>query len=190
MNRYAILVLLLLAQGVALAADPDNAPKIVTLSLNEDVISFVKGVVWAGGIFLAIFAFIGIAFFGWDVRKARASIAEAQKEIRESLAEMRKDYAALKEMKEQLEQAGAQLQEDSEKEPPPPVQGTASRSNLDLIREVLKTSKYTWTTLGRIMKRTGLGRDTILQEARSASDIVISFGKQSNDHIFRFKTEG
>jgi hypothetical protein len=190
MKRFFFLVLLLLAQGVALSADADTAPKVVTISLNEDVISFVKGTVWFGGIFLAIFAFIGIAFFGWDVRKARASIVEAQKEIRENLAEMRKDYAALKEMKEQLEQTGAQLQEDSEKEPPPPVQATASRSNLDLIREVLRTSRYTWTTLGRLVKRTGLDRDTILQEARSASDIVISFGKQSNDHIFRFKTEG
>jgi hypothetical protein len=188
MRRFLPFVLLLPVYGFVLAAD--TAPQVVTISLNEDVISFVKGTVWIGGVFLAIFAFIGIAFFGWDVRKARASIAEAQKEIRENLAEMRMDYAALKEMKEQLEQTGAQLQEDSEKEPPPSIQATVSRSNIDLIREVLRTSKYTWTTLGRIMKRTGLDRDTILQEARSASDIVISFGKQSNDHIFRFKTEG
>lgn len=190
MKPFSALVLLLLINSIAFAADADTIPKVVTISLNEDVISFIKGAVWVGGVFLAAFAFIGIAFFGWDVRKARASIAEAQKEIRESLAEMRKDYAALKEMKEQLELAGAQLQEDSENEPPPALQGATSRSNIDLIREVLRTSKYTWTTLGRIMKRTGLDRDTVLQEARSASDIVISFGRQSNDHIFRFKAEG
>lgn len=62
------------------------------------------------------------------------SIAEAQMEFGKSLTEMRKDYAALKEMKEQLEQTGAQLQEDSKKESPPLVQSIAPLRKLDQIR--------------------------------------------------------
>lgn len=55
-------------------------------------------------------------------------------EFGKSLTEMRKDYAALKEMKEQLEQTGAQLQEDSKKESPPLVQSIAPLRKLDQIR--------------------------------------------------------
>lgn len=171
----------------ALAADSETVSKVVTISLNEDVISLVKGAIWVGGIFLAIFAFIGIAFFGWDVRNARTLITAAQKEIQENLVAMRKDATALKELKEKLEQTGAQVQEDIEKIQPPPALIQGTRSNIDLIREVIKTSNYTWTTVGRLLKRTGLDRETVLREIRAAPDIEIAFGKESQDQIFRFK---
>ncbi|MBT9505565.1 hypothetical protein [Rhodoferax sp.] len=187
MNRALVILIFIAMAGAALGADTEVAPKVVTISLNEDVISLVKGAIWVGGIFLAIFAFIGVAFFGWDVRKARSVISEAQKEIQDSMEVMRKDAAALKELKERLEQTGAKVQEDIEKIQPPPALVQGTRSNIDLIREILRTSDYTWTTIGRVMKRTGLDRATALQEIRAAPDIEISFGKESQDQIFRFK---
>lgn len=190
MNRSIAILVLATMSGFAIAADVESVPKVITMSLNEDVLSLVKGAIWGGGAFLAIFAFIGIAFFGWDVRKARASITDAQKEIQQSLETMRKDAAALKELKEKLEETGAQVQEFIEKNQSAPAKATGARTNLDLIREVIQTSNYTWTTVGRIMKRTGLDRDTILNETRAAPDIEIGYGKQSQDQIFRFKNAG
>lgn len=190
MKRGITMLALATLAGLAFAADPETVPKVITMSLNEDVLSLVKGAIWVGGVFLAIFAFIGVAFFGWDVRKARASITDAQKEVQQSLEAMRKDAAALKELKEKLEETGAQVQEFMEKNHSSPVQAAGARTNLDLIREVIQTSNYTWTTVGRIMKRTGLDKDTILKETRAAPDIEIGFGKQSQDQIFRFKNAG
>jgi peptidoglycan hydrolase CwlO-like protein len=187
MNLRILFVVLATMAGAALAADGETAPKVVTISLNEDVISLVKGAIWVGGFFLTIFALIGITFFGWDVRNARSLIVKAQKEIQESLEAMRKDATALKELKEQLEQTGAQVQEDIEKIQPPPALVQGARSNIDLIREVIKTSNYTWTTVGRLLKRTGLDRETVLREIRAAPDIEIAFGKETQDQIFRFK---
>ncbi len=188
MNRLLLFALLLLWSSAGWCAETSTASKAVTVSLDADLVTFVKAAIWVGGAFLAAFAFIGVAFFGWDVHKARSSISEVQKEIKQQLEELRKDFAELKELKEKLEQLGAQLEEATE-----PTKTSANRaqvverSNLDLIREVISTSSYEWTTIGRIMKRTGLSREEILREVRAAPDIQIGHGRKTQDNIFKFK---
>jgi hypothetical protein len=180
-----ILPLLLLVFPIAATA---STPQAVTVSVDQDLLVILKGAVWVVGIVLAVFAFIGVAFFGWDVRKARASIADAQSETRDLLNELKSDFAEMKELKEKLEQLGAQLEEtgaDVSKEPP--LQKTADRTPIDLIREVIQGSNYEWTTVGRIAQRTGLSRDQILDEIRRAQDIRIGSGRKTQDFIFKFK---
>ncbi len=208
--------------GVEMAS---SVSKQITISIDADLILFVKSTIWLGSGFLLVFAALGITFFGWDVRKARGSIADAQKELNDLLKESRKDHESLKELKGRLEELGAQLQEDieslqdrkekfeefSEKpqegidalapsasslsgESTIPAEGTVSpaisractRSKIDLIREVIASSNYEWTTIGRIMKKTGLSCDEILQETRSAPDIIIEYSRQTNNNLFKF----
>lgn len=233
MKRLIFFATYLLLPSLVWGGAASSVPQQITMSVDADLIAFVKVTIWLGGGFLVIFAALGIAFFGWDVRKARGSILDAQKEVNELLKESRKDLNALKELKENLGELGAQLQEemeslqdlkkkreelgeksqeDSESSPPSaavptrmefrdaasqvPVSSICSptspmagmRSDLDLIREVIASSNYEWTTIGRLMKKTGLPHDEILQEARSAPDIIISYGRQTKDNIFKFKT--
>lgn len=184
-------------------------PQQITMSIDADLIAFIKLTIWIGGSFLVIYALIGGAFFGWDVRKARGSINDAQKEIKEQLKELQGDYVAFKSLKEKLEELGAKLQEETELVSVAvsvPVQASlqdsakvqkedgvlkasntsGSRLNIELIREVIASSNYEWTTIGRIMKKTGLSHEEVLREIRAASDIIISFGSQTKDHIFKF----
>jgi homospermidine synthase len=151
----------------------------------------LKGAILGGSIFLAIFAFIGMTFFGWDVRKARASLIDVQNEGREILNEQKLYLAKLKVLKEELEQLGAQLDEAGPGESKEPlVENLSNRTSIDLIREVIRSSNYEWTTLGRVVKRTGLTRDAVLEEVRKASDIRIGTGRKTQDFIFKFKGDG
>ena len=169
MRRTAAL-LLLVAPALAMAAGAASAPQAVTVSVDSDLLTLFKGAIWAAGIFLAAFAFIGVAFFGWDVRKARASLADAQSETRALLKELQADFAEMKSLKDKLEQLGAQLEEGgSEASTEPPLERATERTSIDLIREVIKTSNYEWTTIGRIVKRTGLTREQVLLVGRVAS---------------------
>jgi len=201
-------------QPTCLALNASDSAKNVHIYLDENLVTFVKGAIWVGGIFLAIFTFIGVAFFGWDVRKARNSIAEIQKEMVQSIKEIRSDIISMKEMKEEFEELGAQLEETmdnykiqipSPEDMPTPgasqsggfgtlfmdtdtkIESKQSRSDLNIIKEVISSSNYKWTTIGRIVKKTGLDKDSILREARSSSDIEIGFGKSTQDYILRFK---
>lgn len=185
---FFVLIFTILSSSV-IAAEPIATAKVTTLSVDQDLVSFVKFAIWAGGIFLAVFASIGIAFFGWDVRKARAAILDAQKETSKQLKELQADYEALKQLKENLEQLGAQLEESVEtRSNDIATSKTNGRSNLDLIREVIATSNYKWTTIGRIVKRTGLKRDKIIEEVQSAPEIQIGYGLKTKDIIYKFKT--
>lgn len=56
-----------------------------------------------------------------------------------------------------------------------------------LIREVIESSSFEWTTIQRIMKKTGLSREQILEITRKMSGVEISFGKKTKDHIFKIK---
>ena len=188
--RHSIAFIFLLSPVAVLAATAASAPQPVTVSVDPDLLVLLKGAVWVGGAFLAAFAFIGVAFFGWDVRKARASLADAQMETRGLLKELQADFAGMKALKEKLEQLGAQLEEsgtDATKEPS--VEQSAGRTSIDLIREVIGTSSYEWTTIGRVVKRTGLTREQVLEEVRKASDIRISNGRKTQDFIFKFKVK-
>lgn len=203
MRHALILVALTLVCGLAVAAEPSASAKMVTISLDADLIMFVKTAILVGGIFLTIYALIGTMFFGWDVRKARASLNEAEKEVREQLKEVRQGFRETKELTDKLQELGAKLQEDMEAlatageskaelaaGPSPPAAATSpsvSRTDRDLIREVIASSNYEWTTIGRIMKKTGLSREDILRETRADPDIVIGYGRQTQDHLFKFK---
>ena len=64
----------------ALAADASQT--LVKLDLSQDLITFLTFAIWCGAIFIAILAALGVAFFGFDVRKARSSIMEMTSELR------------------------------------------------------------------------------------------------------------
>ncbi|MFJ1260749.1 hypothetical protein [Cupriavidus sp. CuC1] len=191
-----------LAPFVAFAADGASASTTVALS-DRDLVTLIKGAIWVGGIFIAVFAFFSVTFFGIDVRKARAALLDAQKETRALLDELNVDFAAMKDLKEKLEQLGAQLEDSAE--PPsksyPLTESVDSssrelastmrtvRTDLELIREVIKSSAYDWTTIGRLVKRSGLSRDAILEEIRRAPDIQISTCRTTQDYIFKLKVD-
>ncbi|WP_454805267.1 hypothetical protein [Paraburkholderia fungorum] len=194
-------ILLVVAPAVAHGVDSASSSA-VTVSVDRDLITLLKGAIWVGSIFIAIFAFIGIAFFGMDVRKARTTLHDAQKETREMLAELKSDFEALKGLKDKLEQLGAQLEEseESSSEHVVPTDGgnqqaatvaiptSEGRTDAELIREVMRSSSYDWTTIGTIQRRTGLPRDTVLETVRKAHDIHISTGRATKDFIFRLKS--
>ncbi len=188
----------------SLAADAASAPLTTTISIDRDLVVLLKGAIWAGGIFIAIFAFISVAFFGVDVRNARAALLDAQKDTRNRLDELKIDFEALKDLKDKIEQLGTQLEDVTETGPAadPTATSTAGagsssgkrsdtestvRTNIDLIKEVIRDSAFEWTSIRTVMKRTGLPRDIVLEEIRRSPDITIGTGT-SKDFIFKLKT--
>jgi hypothetical protein len=149
------------------------------------------------GLLLAVIAALGVTFFGFDVRNARASIDREIGELRKVIEEAKmlrgelKDTSRLQqEAKSDLEEIGAKVEEVAAQPPAALVSGAKPRSLDDLIREALQRSRFEWTTIGTVAKRTGLTREQILEEARAMVDIRIGTGKQSHDIIFRFKRPG
>ena len=191
MRSTLIFIVLVICCGISLGAEPSTSAKVITVSLDSDLIEFFKTAIWVAGIFLALYVLIGIVFFGWDVGKARSSIMDARKDVKEQLKDLQDDYAKLKDLKEKLEELGAKLQETTESSQAPAAvsapQQLVRRTSLDLIREVISSSNYEWTTIGRIIKKTGLSREDILREARSGPDIEIGHGRQTNDYLLKFK---
>ena len=59
--------------------------------------------------------------------------------------------------------------------------------DLQAIKKVIEMSSFKWTSIKRVMSKTGLERQAILKLARLSDDIVISMGKKSTDHIFRLE---
>lgn len=195
----------------ALAADAPQT--VVKLDLSQDLITFLTFAIWCGGIFLVILAGIGVAFFGFDVRKARNSIIEMTSELRELIHNAKKEHEKLQSVQEELaqlkvrfdstvadaerkiEELGAQIEEATGD-----TTGTTlteaeelaqeGRSEEELIRELIKGSSFDWTTIGRLKKKTGLSSERILEQARAMQDIEISTGKKSQNHIFRLKDNG
>ncbi len=195
------------------------------LTIDSDLITFFKFAVWAGSVFLAVYALIGIGFFGWDVTKARSSLKDAEKEVREQLRELRTDFKELRDLKERLEELGAQLSDladdiqgkkrtdgnppqapddsggvsppESPRSPGPPggevamfARGAPIRSDVDLVREVLLSSSFEWTTINRLMKKTGFSQEQVLSIARSDPSIEIGFGRRTKEHLFKIKNNG
>lgn len=209
MTRTLLLLVFFVSLPIlAVGADTLPVAKQITLSVDADLVEFVKASIWIGGIFLAVYALVGVMFFGWDVAKARGSITTAQTEVKGLLKELRDDYAGLKNLKERLEELGAALQEDIEASErqrdktrhrfrddqgtrleasiiAPEAPPTDTRTNIERIRDVIRTSRFEWTTIGRIMDRTGLPRDNILDEVRMAGDIVATIGSQTGDYLFK-----
>lgn len=172
----------------ALAASAASTPQLVSVSVDQDLLTLIKIAVWAGGAFLAVYALIGLTFFGWDVRKARTSLLDAQKETNELLQELKTDLNKMKELKEKLEQLGAELEASSSTGTNEvPLKDASTRTSIDLIREVIESSNFEWTTIERIVNRTGFTREQVLEEIRKASDVRIGKGKKSQDFIFKLK---
>jgi hypothetical protein len=91
-------------------------------------------------------------------------------------------------------QIGASVEEQAGANEPPvrdnkgvQMTGLPQRTDSELIRDVIKNSKFDWTTIGRVMKKTGLERSQILELTRRMRDIEISMGSSTRDHIFRFR---
>ena len=195
----------------ALAADASQT--LVKLDLSQDLITFLTFAIWCGAIFIAILAALGVAFFGFDVRKARSSIMEMTSELRGLIDNAKKEHEKLQSIQEELtqlkvrfdatvadaerriEELGAQIEETTSDASA--ITGTEAaepsqegRSEDELIRELIRGSSFNWTTIGRLKKRTGLSSEGILEQARAMQDIEISTGKKSKDHIFRLKDNG
>lgn len=209
-----LLVLVLIFVATAAFA-VDAPPAQVTLNLTEDAVKFFKAAVWIGGGFVTILAILGVAFFGFDVRKAHASINESTTELKKLLtdaqalhAEIKKTHEELnelrskyeinaKEREKNIEELGAKIEDLTDKAAAVEPTETAvvvpvaeekqepSRDIQTLIRDVIDSSSFEWTTIHRIMKKTGLPREQILEITREMSDIEISFGKKTKDHIFK-----
>lgn len=149
------------------------------------------------GLLLAVIAALGVAFFGFDVRSARASIDNEMSNLKktiEDITKMRDDLENTRKLQREaqndLEEVGSNVEEVVAQPPAASQTTTIDRSEPDLIREVLQSSRFEFTTIGTIAKRAGLSRDKILPIVRSMNDIRIGTGKRSQDFTFRFKREG
>lgn len=180
----------------------------VEVTLDKDLISFVKSVFWIAGIFLALISFIGIAFFGFDVRNAKKNINDTINEIRNTVNEAQQIFTEVKEKqtqieekrklfesyvdqaKETIEQIGAQVETLAEEEVPKISRSENIRDDAELIKDIIKSGSFDWTTIGRIIRKSGLSRDEILKIARSQPEIIIGYGVKSKDHIFKLKNNG
>ncbi len=265
-RKHALFIAVLCAAGVGIAiaavgSQPPQQGTTVRLDLTEDAVSFFKFATWVGGGFLLIYAVIGLAFFGFDVRKAKSAIGDDVKDMKGLLSEANTLLASIrlgeletsklkiqfeifeKQYESRLAELGAMMEEqqdstsvllparatgggirfgvrttplpkesdikaESQAKPSellaesggpgsvvtPNKLGDAqafdhdsSRSRSDLVREVVRNSKFEWTTIGRLVKKSGLDRDEILEIARTMSDVEIGFGKMTKDHLFRLK---
>jgi F0F1-type ATP synthase membrane subunit b/b' len=195
---------LLAASAVAQSPTPAATPSpTAVFCVNQDVFTFVKYTVIAAGIFLGALAFIGLAFFGFDVRKAQSTIQSAKRDINAQVKEaeliLLEAHRASTEIKEkfdksvrtaeeQIEKLGAEIEAYADKEPakqPSAVSG--QRDETELLKEIIRNSTFHWSTIKRLVNKTGLSRDRILEIARGDRDFVISVGKKTGDHIFTLR---
>jgi hypothetical protein len=165
-----------------------------------DARDFVTVLKWAFGflgLLLAAIAALGVTFFGFDVRNARASIDKEIGELRKVIEEaktlkeeLERTSELQRETQNDLEEIGAKVEEVADQSPAASTTAPETRNLPDLIREVLRNSRFEWTTIGTVAKRTGLTRDQILHTVQSMTDVRIGTGKRSQDLIFRFKKDG
>lgn len=85
-----------ISDGIAAGSQLPQQSIAVHLDLTEDVVSFFKLAVWVGGGFLLIYAAIGLAFFGFDVRKAKSSIDDDLKTLKALLSEANTSLASIR----------------------------------------------------------------------------------------------
>jgi hypothetical protein len=183
---------------------PSSTP--IVIHVTEDLYTFIKWAVFIAGGFTAALAFIGVAFFGFDVRKAKSSIDSVDTEVRGMLrraedllrqvedasrktAETKDRFdrsAANAELK--IEELGSLIEAIADKgNDARPTPGESHRTPADLVRDVIRESKFRWSTIERLVNKTGLSREQILQIAQENADFVISKGKQTKDFILRLE---
>jgi hypothetical protein len=205
---FVVLALAITAVAVSAQSATPAGPQQVTLSLDRDLVTFVKVATWAAGIFLAIFATLAVGFFGFDVRAARKSLLEANEDIRTRMDAIRKDHQSLVELKERLGKLGAELIEQVEKKAPTtappdavPPQNDESRptpssdplADLELkrqkqtfIRKLLAAAEFEWSTANTIARRMGLRREEVI--ALAEDDPLVQQGTGRNSEVlFRLK---
>jgi hypothetical protein len=165
-----------------------------------DASDFVTVLTWAFGflgLFLVIIAFLGVAFFGFDVRNARAAIDREMGELRKAIAEaktlkeeLEKTSKLQRKTQNDLEEIGAKVEEQETVQSASVSTTEPETRNLpDLIRAALRLSRFKWTTIGTVTKRTGLSHDQILLTVPSMNDVVSGIGKRSQELILRFKND-
>ena len=224
MNRHLVIgVAAAIAFVVSVVWAGDSPTTILQQHTIDDFVLLVKFALWSATIFIVILTGIGVAFFGFDVRKARSSITDMTTELKklvqeakdehENLAGLRDKllsieeqfYKAVSEAEDRIGQLGAEVEtiagqsepdvmpsgdrKDPTREQNNPGLDASSpdRSNADLIREIIKNSSFSWTTMLRLMKKTALSREEILEEVRRMRDVEISIGRKTGDQIFRLK---
>jgi hypothetical protein len=188
--------LLCAAAATAQAETTQHPPASVTLDISD----FVTVLKWAFEIGLALLvtiAGLGVTFFGFDVRRARSSIETDTFELKKTIEEAKKikllideDYKKVREIMDEFEQTASLLAELTGEVPDPPKAPEGGRTPQELIKEIISNSRFEWTTIGRIMKTTGLDRSRIMDLVHSMKDIRIGTSKKSHDVIFRLKRDG
>ena len=198
-----MVVLVAAASAQSTTQAPTNQ---VTLSLDRDLITFVK---WAGGA-LGLFLIVCGWVFGVDVFKTRAALLEAREDIANRREAIRGDHQALLELKDRLQKLGAVLEDEIEKAkvairssavPAPPTDTKPSKDaprgaltevweqedrKRQHIREVLAASEFQWSTIGTVAKKTGLPRPEV--ETLAQSDPLIQIGQgQEGARLLRLK---
>jgi uncharacterized protein YoxC len=207
-----LLMLLLSVCAFAGASEVPVAASSVSLSLDAGLVTLIKISVPIVIGLLLVYAVIGVTFFGFNIRDARKSLKEATDEISENLKALKATLEELESLKqrvkalhEDVQEVGSKVDELAEPAHQSEHHGIAAsnaspseldtviaapidgrRTHIDLIREVIASSRYEWTTIGRIMKGTGLSRDEIMKAAQGAMDIKIGRGRTTKDFIFKF----
>jgi len=90
-----------LSTASVIAAD---APTVVTLNLTKDLVTFIQGAVTLGGIFLTVFAFLCVMFFGVDVKNARKEISLATAEMKTAALEAKQVELDIRKRKLEFEE--------------------------------------------------------------------------------------
>lgn len=208
----AICSIMSILPGVAFAAE--SVQTIIKLDLSQDLVTLLEFGVWSAAVFVVLIAGIGIAFFGFDVRKARSSIVDMTSELRSLAAKAKKDQEDTRQLQVELqkskelfeefvnkaerriEELGAQIEAMVDKAIPGqeideiPKESAEQRSDADLIREIIRSSTFKWTSISRLIKRTGISREQVMELVRRMPDVEINIGKNTGDQIFRFKEAG
>lgn len=184
----------------------------VTISVDEDLVFVLK---LLGGVVVFLFAVFvgaGIFFFGWDVTKTRNTLIDAREDIIKRMELIRSDHEAFKALRGQLHELGAELEGEIAKRkasqhqgeeqkaaatdvadgPEPDISDELTpnqrqRAHFKAIKDVLLNSKFQWSTIETIMRKTGLTRQQVIDAASSGNGTIgISVGRATNDLIFRY----
>jgi cell division protein FtsB len=202
-------VAIFLCSGEAFAIETVEEKQQMMMSLDKDIVTFVKFAIYTGSGFLLIFASIGLCFFGWDVHKTRSQFISQRDELKIMHDEVTAKVKKIHELMEKYEELGAQIEESTDdnlrsidnvprgRAATFAMAGNGSavnekenhRGDLDIIKEVISSSSYKWTTIGRVIKKTGLNKEDILREVRSSPDLEIGFGRKTQDYLIRFKDQ-
>jgi len=124
----------------ATQAVPAAASEKIILSLDRDLVNFTKAAAWVFGIFITVFAFIAVGFFGWDVKQTRKAMYDARDDLQKRMEEIRKDHKELDELKERLKKLGAELIDVAEKNAPAETGAPTPAPPASLSTSTLPTS--------------------------------------------------